>query len=421
MEFFRIALGHFGMICMLPLYFIVALLVHELGHYLAARMLGFPVQSVVFGRGRLIRRGQDRQGTLWSFHIFPLRAHVQIDGFEDRNVPVWKRFLVILAGPLANMILPILLFFAFFASFGKPVEPTIVTIVEKYSPAYEAGLRPGDVIRKIEGDEMASSEDVNAYTHPKREKPLDIVYERHGILHTILVMPEWKSYRDIDDVQREHGMIGLSMRQRGYDLKHVKSVAGMPVGSREEARQSLQKFVGKQVEIGLFYSSGETRPSIIQLSPDADRYWDRPGHKLYNSFTAGTLGDNIYMPLTVIESLNHAAKETSDLLRNIVLMPFNLFPIEIKAYLYSFVFFTSLCSCLLAFLNLIPLPGLDGGALVLLAAEVRAKRPLMNTERATVLVLTLLLFYAAVFGANTNDMRHYYTFKIQKAFAEESN
>lgn len=437
MEFFRTLLGYIEPALLLPAYLIVVFIVHELGHYLAARLMDLPVQSVVLGRGRLLKSWKDDHGTQWFLHLLPMRAHVQIAGFEDHGVSAWKRFVIIIAGPLANMLLPFVLFFSFFITFGKPVELAILTLVERGMPGYEAGLRPGDVILSVNGAGVSSSADLTAYTHARRQTPLDIVYERGGIPRRVQIMPEWQSYRDIDGIKREHGMIGVSMRQRGYDLEHVKSVEGVAVRGSDEARDALRPYLGRDVEIGLMFNDGKVAPALIHLSEKSAAHWDKPGHKAYTRFNAGTIGDNVYIPMPLSRSRDEAIVKMVEMIGHIARLPFNLFPIDktwvtpdatvskdtapVRAYVYSFVFFTSLCSVLIGFLNLVPFPGLDGGLLVLLAAEVRAKRPLANSERAAALVFTLLLFYAAVFGANTNDMRHYYTFQIQKAMAGDES
>ena len=121
------------------------------------------------------------------------------------------------------------------------------------------------------------------------------------------------------------------------------------------------------------------------------------------------------------------------MLGNILLLPFNLLPIDknatpdavsgetsyIQIRLYVFVFFASLCSCFLGFLNLLPFPRLDGGEALLLIGERWKRRPLVNREKAAVLVFGLLLFYAAVFGANMNHLPGYYNFQMQKAAAAD--
>jgi regulator of sigma E protease len=108
---------------------------HELGHYLVARMFGIPAETFSIGFGREIVGWTDRQGTRWKIAWLPLGGYVKFVGdmspasnpadlesipehlreraFQLR--PVWQRFLVVLAGPMANFLLAIMIFAAFYA------------------------------------------------------------------------------------------------------------------------------------------------------------------------------------------------------------------------------------------------------------------------------------------------------------------
>lgn len=419
----------------LPLCLLLVLAVHELGHYWAARVLDLKVESVTFGRGRLLWSRADSRGTLWRLHLWPLRAHVHITDFENPALSFRKKLFVILAGPAANFILPFLLFFAFFANVGQPAIPTIVTGVEINMPAYKAGLRPGDRILSIDGEEVRSMEDISARTHPRPLKPLLISYERAGEIRETTVLPEWAQYRDLDGVKRAHGRIGLTTWQQAYKLEAVRSVAGQSVENEDAARTTLLEHMGQQVELGLHSMDDKTHVSLVNLPAHSNRNLSDPNHAEHDKLYIGALRDNLYLPLTAFESLQLAALRGGEMLYNVALLPFNLFPIDKKwitpdavvsgetsyvlARLYVFVFFASLCSCFIGLLNLLPFPNLDGGKALLLIAERFKHRPLARREQAALIVFSLLFFYAAIFGANMDAMRGYYLFQMQKAAAAE--
>jgi membrane-associated protease RseP (regulator of RpoE activity) len=428
-------LRHVETIVTLPLCLLTVLVVHELGHYLAARAQGLHVESVTFGRGRLLWSWQDRDGTSWRLHLWPLRAHVQISDFQSADLPLRKKLFVILAGPLANFVLPFFLFFLFFTSIGQPAIPNIVTAIEPDMPAYKAGLRPGDQILSINGQDVRSMDDILYFTEPRPTKPLRVHFVRNGVHFETSVKPVWARYRDLDGVLREHGRIGLTTWQQAYMLEVVRSVNGVPTPTEDDARAALLKHMGQRIEIGLWSMDGKVYNSVMDLSAESNRNIENPRHKEHHRFYLGALRDNFYLPLSPKDSAKEAFGRSAEMLGHVVLLPFNLFPIDkewitpdavvsretsyLQVRLYVFVFFASLCSCFIGFLNLLPFPKLDGGEALLLIGEGWKRRPLLNAEKATVLVLGLLVFYAAVFGANMNDLRGYYLFQMQKALAAE--
>src|SRR6476659_2025062 len=155
---------------------------HELGHYSVARLFRIPAETFSIGFGREIVGWTDRRGTRWKVGWLPLGGLVKFVGamgpasepaaaesvppelrdqaFQFR--PVWQRFLVVLAGPAANFLLAILIFWAFFTFAGTPRSNAVGQVMAG-SPAASAGLQPGDRIIAIAGratptfDEIAST------------------------------------------------------------------------------------------------------------------------------------------------------------------------------------------------------------------------------------------------------------------------
>src|SRR5690242_14244357 len=143
---------------------------HELGHYLMARLFGIPAETFSIGFGHELVGWTDRQGTRWKVAWLPLGGYVKFVGdmtpastpgdveqippeLRDRAFqlrPVWQRFLVVLAGPLANFVLAIIIFAAFFSLVGTP-QTNVVGAIKPGSAAAAAGIRPGDRILSIAG------------------------------------------------------------------------------------------------------------------------------------------------------------------------------------------------------------------------------------------------------------------------------
>jgi regulator of sigma E protease len=176
---------------------------HELGHYLVARLFGIPAETFSIGFGNELLGWTDRQGTRWKVAWLPLGGYVKFVGdmspasepadlesipehlrervFQAR--PLWQRFLVVLAGPAANFILAILIFAAFFAVFGMPSTSNRVVQVEAGSAAAAAGIQPGDRILRIGGRETPTFEDIaTTVSRSSGEKTVAIVQRGDAVL-----------------------------------------------------------------------------------------------------------------------------------------------------------------------------------------------------------------------------------------------
>ncbi len=137
----------------------ILIMIHELGHFLVGRKMGIKVLSFSIGFGPKIiswKRGE----TDYAVRLIPLGGYCKFLGEDEDehqegsmlSVKPWKRFLTIVSGPLANLILAVICMTAFLAINGNMVP--IVTKIEAYSLADESGLQTGDIIAKINGSEI---------------------------------------------------------------------------------------------------------------------------------------------------------------------------------------------------------------------------------------------------------------------------
>src|SRR5512134_667748 len=157
----------------------VLIFVHELGHYLIARMCGVMVEVFSIGFGPELFGRTDLAGTRWRVSAVPLGGYVKMHGedtFEEegqarasadggdhlafRNKKLRQRAAIVSAGPLANIIFALGLLWALFAFIGAPAPLPVIGALQENSAAAEAGFQPGDVILEIEGEKIAWFEDV---------------------------------------------------------------------------------------------------------------------------------------------------------------------------------------------------------------------------------------------------------------------
>jgi regulator of sigma E protease len=174
---------------------------HEFGHYIVGRLFGVGAEVFSIGFGREIVGWTDRQGTRWKVGWLPLGGFVrfvgdmnpasapEVTGVDvpeaDRarsfhHKPVWQRFLIVLAGPLANFLLAIVIFAAFFAILGFPQTPSLVHAVAPGGAAERAGLAPGDRIVAVNGRATDSFEDLGSFVALRPNHQVSIEFVRDG-------------------------------------------------------------------------------------------------------------------------------------------------------------------------------------------------------------------------------------------------
>jgi regulator of sigma E protease len=209
-----IAFGTTVLAWVIPFLIVLGLVVfiHEMGHFLVARMNGVAVEAFSIGFGPEIGGFHDKHGTRWRVAWIPLGGYVKFLGDENaasmpsheaaasvspedrarmfQFKPVGVRALVVAAGPFANFVLALVIFTGLFMAYGKTViEPRVEEVVAE-SPAERAGFQSGDLILSIEGDEIESFQDMVRIVGLSADQPLDIVVERGGERVSLTVTPE---------------------------------------------------------------------------------------------------------------------------------------------------------------------------------------------------------------------------------------
>ena len=174
---------------------------HELGHYFAGRLFGIKADAFSIGFGREIAGWTDRRGTRWKLSILPLGGYVKFAGdmsaagltdpawlelpAEERRrtfqaKPVWQRAIVVAAGPVTNFVLAFLILMGFALAYGENRTLPVVGAVEKGSAAETVGLQPGDRITTIGGRAIDTFSDLFFYVQGRAGERVPIVFERGG-------------------------------------------------------------------------------------------------------------------------------------------------------------------------------------------------------------------------------------------------
>jgi regulator of sigma E protease len=174
---------------------------HEMGHYLAGRMFGVKIDAFSIGFGQEVFGVTDKRGTRWKFSWLPLGGYVKFAG--DMNAgsqpdadwlmlppeerartlqarPVWQRAIVVAAGPVTNFIVAILILAGFAMAYGVDATPSVIGVVEPKSAAAVSGLRPGDRITSLGGRDVSTFSDLAQFTALRPDERVAVRFERDG-------------------------------------------------------------------------------------------------------------------------------------------------------------------------------------------------------------------------------------------------
>jgi regulator of sigma E protease len=176
-------------------------IIHEAGHFFTAKLAGIKVEQFSVGFGPMLF-GVQRGETLYAVRGIPLGGFVKLagmDGSMDAGPrsfnahPLWQRFIVIVAGSLCNLILPVFIFFGVFLTVGtgEVRTPIQVSAVDPGTPAANAGLQPGDVIRSVNGHPINKFEDLPNSLDASKGTPVTVVIERNGQLLSMVITPKF--------------------------------------------------------------------------------------------------------------------------------------------------------------------------------------------------------------------------------------
>jgi regulator of sigma E protease len=439
--------------------FVVALgaliIVHEYGHYLVARVCGIKVLRFSIGFGTpLWKRRLGRDGTEWVVAVVPLGGYVKMLDEREGEVAqhelgrafnrqsVWRRYAVVIAGPLANFLFAILLYWMLFMQGVQEARPVLAQPLPN-TPAASAGFQSGESIRAINGEPVTSWQDV-------RWRMLQLALERAQVRVEVINRSDQLNWRTIDlspfDAEQLEGdtlaLIGLKLYRPQVSPVigqivpgSVAEQAGLAVGDRilaanakpvlswDELVEQVRKHPG--LELRLTFQRGDERRELA-LVPEAAQQ---------NGSTIGRIGaaaklDREAMDklVTVVRygaasALMKAVEKTWDTsvfsLRMLGRMLIgqvswkNLSgPVTIADYagqsaqlgIASYLNFLALISISLGVLNLLPIPLLDGGHLMYYTVEIFKGSPVSDRTMEVGQKLGLALLLVLMAFAFYNDI-----------------
>jgi len=334
----------------------VLIFFHELGHFLVAKKSGIRVDKFSLGFPPTILSRKWGE-TEYAIGAIPLGGYVKMAGenpdeeasgepWEFMSKPVWKRFLVIFAGPFMNFALAVLVLAGVYSIRGEAVDnAVIVRGVDETGPAAMAGILPGDRIVEIDGVAINSFRHMaDSIIYPKIEQPVTVTWERDGQLYTktMTTIKSWAQNASGDSVQI--GLIGINPKVI-YSRMNIVSAFG------EGFSQSI--FYVKMV-FGFVYD-------LITRRVDPS---------------------GIGGPIFISQLAGQTARSGFDVLLE----------------------FMALLSVNLAVLNILPIPVLDGGHMLFLIVEKLKGKPLSIKARLVAQQVGLAFMLILIVFVTFNDI-----------------
>jgi len=371
------------------LVFSVIVLVHEFGHYKAAKSVGIRVYEFAIGMGPTLFKIV-RNDTIYSIRAVPIGGFVQMEG-EDEDVrtatsfntkTIWQRAVVIAAGPFMNFVTALVLFMLIAFSYGVPGNQ--INEMAENSNEYRAGLRPGDKIVSINGDKVYIWEDIFYEIINPDNTYYTVQYERDGQLMQSKID---NNYRKIIGITTETEDGKATTKVSPSDVTSSAYKAGVkkgdrilkindvPVSTWEEIIAGVENTPDSQEVRLTVEREGNTMEISVVPSTQIDMRFNT---KLEKSFTTAVLSSP-YKTVYYIELMFKTIKQLvtgklgSDALGGPV-MVISMVGEAAENGILSLLNLAAFISINLGFMNLLPIPALDGSKLVFLALEgVRGK------------------------------------------------
>ena len=385
---------------------------HEYGHYIVGKWTGIKADVFSVGMGPVVLSRVDKNGTTWQLAAIPFGGFVKFKG--DANIssshvdpktsaynksdlratlhgaPLWARTATVAAGPVFNFVFSIIIFFSLFVSVGQVREPLTIS---KINPLpFINQLKEGDEIISISGFQLSSASSIKnmlEYIENIDKKSIEYEVRRDGEIFNLSGPPV--------DLPRISGLVPLSAAVEASlnagDV--ILEINGEPINKFNQLKEAVEKSAGSPINLTVWREEKIFQTTIVPKREDIPQ----PEGGFITKWRIGIIG-SIYPfellteSIPVLQAIHLSFVQTYSIITSSINGLYHIIagnistcnlsgPIEIaeisshmaKEGLQSFIQTLALFSAAIGFMNLLPVPVLDGGHLVFFAYEAIFKKP----------------------------------------------
>ena len=415
--------------------FNIIVIIHELGHFIAAKKSGVKVLEFSLFVGPKIF-SVNKNGTMYSLRLIPIMAYVKMEGEEEdsdsedafNKKPGYIRALIAFSGPLANLLLAAVLLTAVFSVQG--FTTTSVNRVAEDSPAAEAGIKPGDKIVSYDGKRVYLPIDAVQFLYVSKGIPAEVEYVRSGekFRKTInpTVIPASESPKlgvslggvnDADSNVIRALSPGLPAEKMGLMVgDRIIALNGVEIKSAQELIDIVSKNGAKPIAVKALRGDSEVN---VTLTPEIVKSQEMYDLGLEFASKSGgvieSLGESAVFTYSIVRSTGYSVVWliTGKARLNELMGPIGMVstistaveqaPNMMEMLLYL-MYITALMSIAIGATNLIPFPVLDGGRILLIGIEAIRGKPISREREAFISMIGFGLIILLGIYAAYNDI-----------------
>ena len=330
----------------------ILIVVHEFGHFIVARLVNVKVITFSLGFGKKLLKF-NRGETEYAISAMPLGGYVKMLGEspteevsdEDKersfsHKSPFQRFLIVFAGPFFNILFALAIIYLALLFNGYGVVPAKVGNVQQGSPAFEAGIRAGDLVTKINSTKINSWDELTNEMVFAKLQPMNFTFEREGKTFTVIITPIEKEEKNLLGGITKRKIIGIELKTKTIERRRLNIFSAIPKSF--EVTYTMTKAMLR----GLY-------------------------HMIIGDISTKEIGG----PIAILQLTGKHA----------------------EGGLWSLSFFIAFISINLGIVNLFPIPVLDGGHILFNFIEIITRKRFSEKtiEKAQMVGLTLLIMLMA--------------------------
>ena len=447
----------YAFILMLVVTLFVVITVHEWGHYIVARFFGVRVEEFSFGFGRTLFSfgGKKETDTRFYLRAFPVAGYIKLFGDVDADnpqiwdkekeearrltpkketyaycmKPAWQRFFIVAAGPLINMLLTVLIVVSVYITMGQRSRSIVIDSIAMNTPAYEAGIQLGDEIIAMDGENNRRMEDIyDATWYDLPPEPHTYTVVRDGENFDVTFTALERRYESRKGIEMHHGQTGMLHLGTIKIKRDIQSINGISVLNQpDKARKLIQENFDNELTMGLRSNmvnhEDEPEPFLMKFPAEHNTHLSDLGDKYYEFAFLSDPEDKLFVRLSFFEAIGR----TAFLLKEGVNNSFKLLNAAfkgknddqvvagfgkmsetvgkaVKAGAYDYIMIIASFSFMIAIVNILPIPALDGGYLVFLLYEIVMGKAVSMRFQTISIIAGLVILLGIMIFANISDL-----------------